>query len=72
MHNKWICLCFPITGLDKPLALQEFEATIISRQKAHEDVKPKHRCLYTQEIPVVFVSHAGYDRLLSYCCHVII
>jgi len=37
---------FPITGLDMPLGLQEFEAPKISRHLAHDDgkfVSPIHR-----------------------------
>jgi hypothetical protein len=37
---------YPITGLDRPLGLQEVEAPRISRQSAHEGgkvVRPKQR-----------------------------
>ena len=36
MHNKRICPCYPITGLDKPSALQEFDVPIISRKSTPE------------------------------------
>jgi hypothetical protein len=39
---------YPITGLERPLGLQEVEATRISRQPAHEGgkvVSPTHRPL---------------------------
>jgi hypothetical protein len=34
----WLFIC-PFTGLDKPLEVQEFEASRISKQSAHEGEK---------------------------------
>ena len=54
-NNLRICYlcCYPITGLDRPLVLQQVEAPRISRQSAHEGVSPTHRLPLTSgNIPV--------------------
>jgi hypothetical protein len=54
---------YPITGLDRPLSLQEVEAPRISRQSANESgkfVSPMHRPpLPPQEISLVLISVRG-------------
>jgi len=43
--NSWI-FNYPFTGLDKPLKVQEFEASRISKQSAYKDgkvVSPTHQ-----------------------------
>jgi hypothetical protein len=45
-HQMYLSKSYPITGLDRPLGLKEFEASRISRQSAHDGgkvVSPTHR-----------------------------
>ena len=53
-------VCYPITGLDKPLVIQEVEVLTISRQSAHEGdnvISPTHSRLYPQvtSLALIFV-----------------
>jgi len=55
---------YPITGLDRPLGLQEVEAVRISIQSAHEVCHPSAPAAFTpQEISPVPQDHVAAGRI---------